>query len=47
MKLVITLSKTVADKAEAELKTQQVRQLLDAEPDVNIKAETVDTLPGS
>jgi len=45
MILVITLTKTVVDKAEAEVKTQQVRDLINAEPNVDIKAETIDTLP--
>ena len=45
MILVITLTKTVVDKAEAEGLTTIVREKLNAQPDVNIKAETVDTLP--
>lgn len=45
MILVITLTKNVADKAEAEGLTQIVREKLVSTPDVNIKAETLDRLP--
>lgn len=45
MILVITLTKTVVDKAEAEGLKDIIKEKLSGQPDINMKAEAVDTLP--
>ncbi len=42
MKLVITLTKTVAGQAEAQTLTNQLKALIVSVPDIEIQAETRD-----